>query len=265
EVGDLSGFSQDSFYHNFAKSADGEHWMSLSVGLLTATIYDYSASGAAVTYQRKIEKIGIKDEQWSQGIRVHEEQHQFNHIFTPWPQQEDLFEILMKAAEREVPFDLAVKNLICDLAKRERAAFADDRARNEILAHYKDGGKPAEIYQTLSTNSIYDYKKNSPKNFARIPARIKEEIESDIFLIEEALRPDGDKTGSDLPLVISLKQVLQTVDKVFAEDYKADLQKWTGCVTTLEQKGYSRDEIMAMFYSEPLYRWDKIARRAKAK
>ena len=265
EVGDPSGFSQDSLQHNFGRSANGEHWMSLDIGLLTATIYDYSASGAAITYQRKIEQVDIKDKKWSEVVRVHEEQHQFNNLFTPLSLREDFFEVLMKATEREVPLDLAVKNLIYDLAKRERATLIDNTARNEILAYYKDGSKPADIYQTLATNPIYDYKKRSPKELAQVPKRIKEEIEENMYLIEETLWPDGEKGGSDFPLAIPLDQASSTVDKIFGEGYRDDLKEWTGCITALEQKGYSRDEIMAMFYPEPLYRWDKIARRANAK
>lgn len=265
EVGDPSGFSQDSFYYNFARSQDGKHWMSLDIGFLTITIYDHSASGATITYQRKIEKVDIKDKKWSEEVQAHEEQHQFNNLFAPLSLRENLLDTLMKAAERETPFDLTVKDLVLDLAKKERAILVDNAARDEILAHYKDGGKPDIIYQTLATNPIYDYRKNSPKNFAQIPAKIKEEIESNMFLIEEALWPDGEVTGSALPLEILRKEIRPAVNKVFRIDYKKDLERWTSNLTVLEQKGYSRDEIIAIFYPEPLYRWEKIARRAKTK
>ena len=55
------------------------------------------------------------------------------------------------------------------------------------------------------------------------------------------------------------------IDKVFDEEYKQDLEKWISAVTILEQKGYARQEIVSMFYQEPVNHWIKLAERAAAR
>ena len=62
-------------------------------------------------------------------------------------------------------------------------------------------------------------------------------------------------------LSIPEEEIKPYVDIVFGEELVKDLRKWIDAVIQLEKMGYSRDDVLALLYQEPIDKWAALARR----
>ncbi|HEX6461990.1 MAG TPA: hypothetical protein VFZ58_01820 [Candidatus Saccharimonadales bacterium] len=190
--------------------------------------------------------------------RVHEDQHQFNALFEPLDWQTGQYELIRRVISRELPASEALQELLEGTVRLHRASMGvDRRARDEIIAFYTAGKAPGAIYLILRDVPSYDYKAQYASRLIELPELIQKELQEEIEVLTAK--------GSYEDLVIDPLKVREIIDQVFGEDYTKDLKKWTEALALLEQKGYSREEIISMVYQEPAFRWTALARRASTK
>lgn len=190
--------------------------------------------------------------------RIHEDQHQFNALFTPLELQTLPYQIIEQAIKRDIPAEEALQQLTHDLVRFERQTMGiDSRARDEIIAYYADGREPKNIFEMLHKSKLYNYRTQYADAIERIPDKIQMLVENEIDILAT--------NGALQPIKIDPHYTLTAIQEVFGEEYVRDLQRWTSALTALEAKGYNRQEIIMLCYQEPVYRWTSMARRAPAK
>lgn len=170
-------------------------------------------------------------------ILDHEEQHAIKKLFgdkismrMPWAR--------IVYAENDEERLLAVRDYI----RTEREFQADEKARDEILAYFVGSGyKKDKIIDILTTtkedHGLYDYL--SGKNQALI----------DLFT---------NKFGVEFEATIK-----KEIERVFVTEYKELIKKGTEAFETLNEIGYSKEQVMAILIHEPLSRWEKVVKRIK--
>lgn len=211
----------------------------------------------------------------------HEEQHQFNKLFATYEPRvvgkEILYEVLAKRpleSERHYHdvsiYDSIVAEVATRLARNYRGNIADPRARDEIIAYYRDGRSVNQILTILSETE--EGVKNSPKDSDRVALydyatqrateikQLPEKIIGTINLYEKEIVAalNLDSSSAIPPTQGEIKQI---VKKVFGPEYQQDLRSWISSITSLENKGYSRQEVLALLYQYPAYRWHNLARQ----
>ncbi|MBI5140106.1 MAG: hypothetical protein HZA94_01505 [Candidatus Vogelbacteria bacterium] len=233
-------------------------------------VENYMKTPLEITYRATESVEVIKDKQYSDQVKIHEEQHQFNKLFMPseihlwWP---DIRRNVTTCIGPKRAEDV-IRPLIERFVRFERKFMGiDTAARDEILAYYKEGRIPEAIAVTLSISKLYDYKsmeyykKRVDEIVEKVTKVVKEEM-SDLLWENES---DGARLLNSSGLELDEDDIKESIGRVFGEDYLADLRKWTGVLTILEEKGYSRDEIISLLYQEPVYRWINLAKRMSVK
>jgi len=208
----------------------------------------------------------VHNDEESERIRIHEDQHQFNKLFEPCELQEYFFEMMERVVEEGKTPAEAVENLIYSLVKLSRKYMGfDSSARDEILAHYRGGTTTEVIFKQITNSPIYDYMESYKNKIAQIPAAIKEDLQKEV---SEVFYQDV----SGLPVAIYVQalkiresDIQPYIDLVFRDEYKTDLKKWLDSIDRLEQKGYTRDKIMNLLSQEPINSWPNLTRRMKSK
>jgi len=180
-------------------------------------------------------------------IRYHEWQHLFNTLFKPMESQQDIEEIMRESLEKSFTAEEATQRVIHGIVYNIRREKIDSLARDEILAFLNDGSDLPSILDNLSNNQIYDYKEIHKDWISTIPDQIRN------FSYKNPIDEE--------PLKIEDSDVLKHVDIVFGERYKKDLKIWIDAVKMLEEKGFTRDQIVNLLYQEPVNSWINLARR----
>lgn len=123
------------------------------------------------------------------------------------------------------------------------------------MAFYRDGREPASILRILSNSSLYDY-------YGEVDLdEVKGDIMRNVRAEVEVILPNEEYREVDMG-----DQILQAaLDTAFTTHYKEDLRKWTDVLVDLEEKGYSRNEIVALLYQESAHKWQALARRMPIK
>ena len=228
-------------------------------------IEDQSAQGTTVKY-REDKFTMMPNDEMSERTRIHEDQHQFNKLFQPFEAREDVWTMMRRAVSGTKTPEEAVQKLIHGYVKLERKWIGfDSRARDEILAHYKEGRSTEEILQNLTKSRLYDYAEQYKTRIAEIPALVKKELEKEVSEVFYQNAEDFQTAVDVQALEIEESDVQPHIESVFKEEYKADLKDWLDSISVLEQKGYTKDEIVALLYQEPINSWSNLSRRMKPK
>ncbi|TSC73950.1 MAG: Uncharacterized protein G01um101444_417 [Parcubacteria group bacterium Gr01-1014_44] len=228
-------------------------------------IEDQSAQGTTVKY-REDEFTMIPNDEMSERTRIHEDQHQFNKLFQPFEAREDVWTMMRRAVNGARSPEEAVQKLIHGYVKLERKWIGfDSRARDEILAYYKEGRGTEETLRILTESKLYDYAEQYKTRIAEIPALVKKELEKEVSEVFYQNVEDFQTAVDVQALEIEESDVQPHIDSVFKEEYKADLKNWLDSISVLEQKGYTKDEIVALLYQEPINFWSNLSRRMKPK
>jgi hypothetical protein len=215
----------------------------------------------------KNELVPVINQQASEETRIHEEQHQLNKLFIPLELRFDTLETVTRIAAVPATFEETKQKLILALVRMERKIMngIDQSARDEILASYRDGRTPAEIFEVISTSKLYDYASHRAKRIEGIPGLIAETLKRYMSLMTYHEEDENKYAVDAVPLEIDPQEVKPVIDRVFKEEYQKDLFQWVDAIKVLEQKGYNRDEIISLFFQEPVMSWQKLARRVKKK
>lgn len=188
-------------------------------------------------------------------VLIHEQQHLINKLFIPIEQRNDEASFIAGILEKGLPVKQALRLIVQSLVRQERQYLGiDAAARDEILAFYSDGTSSSDIYYSLTEKAVYDYRGRLNERLKDLPDYLQEGLAEDIEILES--------NYSRSEITIERSVVEEAVDVVFDEEYKRDLARWTGVLTSLETKGYSRQEVLHLLYQEPVYNWTTVARQA---
>ena len=229
-------------------------------------IHDDSADGSTIRYREKLYQAEITDNtERSDRIRKHENAHQYNKLFVPPEWQEGETQISSAVEHAETP-ETAIGNLLRKMIRKKRKILGMDTwARDEILAYYKDGTQPPDIFNTLATSPLYNYRGQLTDKINEIPAEIKAVVRENILDARYKVWKNGKTFRGSTPLELDDAVIAPEIDAVFHAEYIRDLKQWTRAITMLEMKGYSRDEILSRLGNKPAKSWEKIALRRKSK
>jgi hypothetical protein len=123
--------------------------------------------------------------EWSEDIRIHEEQHALHALFEITGMRTFTADRLLDS-ESESEDALIVKSY----AEYYRERVAEQRAKDEILAYFKDGHPAPAVYGILTQeDGLYDYLKDSKQ-------RIEEFVVNEFM--DEKLRPLVEKAANEV-------------------------------------------------------------------
>jgi hypothetical protein len=198
------------------------------------------------------------DESLARKIRDHEQQHLFNKLFVPDENQIELFALRQKALNSKSLLE-AAEIYVHDLIMYKRRNLIDFDTRNEILSYLRGGDTLRSILIKLLHSDLYDYKnqENNKRRIDLIPSEVKNSVEC-LFL--------DDNFNSEAKTIrskITDSYIEDRVDKVFGEEYNRDLEIWIEAISILEEKHFTKDEIINLLYQEPVNSWINLARRMK--
>lgn len=256
----------DESFDVYDKKGTQLGWVYVGINPGFVKVESFAPTVTKVAYQ-VTETTEVLDEKRLKSVLDHEEQHQFNKLFTPgelrlWPHAVRAEAVHQKTAEEVIQF------FIRGAVRFDRRLIGIDKAaRDEILAYYRDGSSPDVIFDTLSTSTLYDYK--NKEEFKKEIDKIADEVAShakenmtDILWEDES--PDAGLIDSQ-ELALDKEDIKKSIEKVFGEEYVADLKTWISAITKLGDKGYSREEIISLFTQEPVNHWVKLAERTRTK
>jgi len=178
-------------------------------------------------------------EEESQQIFIHEEQHIIKKLFD----KEDLFE-----PDDPITLALVSRNFLSaenDEEKEEilRGFFlafrynAEERAKDEFLAYYKEGEGIDFAHEELAVSKeeggLYDYLAKPEK------------LEYEWLNANDETRALAKKVAN----------------RIFKKEYKEILEKGAEAIQKMEEAGYEKEEIIALLTHEPLARWGKVVGR----
>ena len=167
---------------------------------------------------------------------IHEEQHAIHQLFDDERARQDIF---MSGMEKSSVKEQ--EKVLASALRRKREDF-ESRAKNEILAYFKDGTDTTQIKQILSKDKkyggLYDYFKEW---YARDGAKEANE------LIDSGLNKD---------------LVDETFVDVFITEYRIDIiHPAVEAMQTLSDKGLAKEKIINLLINEPLGKWPKVVER----
>lgn len=181
----------------------------------------------------------------------HEEQHKFNQIFKPANIKYDQInsEAYYNSAVNSV--DSITRNMFKGLLINYGI---DAMIMDELLAQAKGGKGSDSIKETMETAYSYDYLAIQQNNSPILDQIANETIERIHELGEE--RSANNNLYFANPDRESIKENMKFL-------YKAQMDKWIKCISVLEDKHYSKPEIVNMLYIESIWNWPNIVNRAK--
>ena len=171
-------------------------------------------------------------------IRTHEEQHAINNLLNQNGQRrcpEEISNPGIFSALTEKEQELLLKRYL-----RWRREYSEEQAKDEILAHYKEGRRSfSQIFEVLSRSEeeggIYEYLNK------------KQRVKDVQFLTE--------KIGNEHEEMIT-----RYVDEVFVEEYKVLLKKSVEAVELLTGL-YSKEQVIAILQRISLEKWSTLTKR----
>lgn len=194
--------------------------------------------------------IGLED---VPEVVVHEEQHIFNKLFIPKPDKyEPSLEIyISEMSELEYAKNQQIKHMAKFL--RSRISCMDDSTWDEILALFKDGQELTKIQEFISGTYF--------RRFLNIAIN-SNSLEYAFELIKNQLKRITVHQGTEqFPLPFTLEEIEFAIRDSYNQGFQDDIKVWVEALATLEQKGYSREEIISILRQELPQKWPKIAKR----
>jgi hypothetical protein len=219
------------------------------------------------------EIVPVPNDRFSRSLRVHEEQHQFDKLFEPVEFDNSVKDIMMEVASRALSPAEIKQEFLRLVLKRERAKLGiDSKARDEILAYYREDTPLVNIYRILARRAerggIYDPLQRHEGYMEDLPEFLLQEVlmppvihywDKFIELIAKSSGLDPEDIKAEM--IFKPEDVAALIPSVFEDGYRRDLRTWLRAVAVLERKEYDRDKIIAMLYLEPASDWAAFARR----
>ena len=175
----------------------------------------------------------------SKGTQDHEEQHAIKKLFEDEYFRKGAFDKISSAKNEKERLGAVVKTFRYD---RER--IADSRAKDEILAYFKENMLSKIIYDSLtkpkSAGGIYDYWEEYKLNTGE---RFRKEWKD--MLKDQKIRPLIDEAEK----------------KVFKDEYHKLIENSIRNAYFLYHKGYTEEQVIGLLVNEPLSKWAKVVGR----
>lgn len=170
--------------------------------------------------------------EWSDDIRIHEEQHAIHALFDKTEMRTFTLDRLLDSVSEEDD-ELYIKSYV----EYYREKVADERAKDEILAYFRDGHPAPAVYGILTQqDGLYDYLKDSERRAGEL-----------------VVNEYGDEKLRTL--------VERAAKQVFGHEYSALVARGTAVPYILEKNGYSKEQAIALLTHEPLGKWERVAQR----
>lgn len=196
-----------------------------------------------------------------EAVKIHEEQHQYNKLFSPVEANLAMKDIILQSlGKNDLTSIQATMKLLNLYYRQERRNLGiDQKARDEFLAYLADGRDPSDILYILINDPLYDYEKMFATQISCIEQALTYEIDQAITENEDLVVNTIDKNLLD-PNTLSL-----LYDEYFSRDvgknYYNEILSWVDVVYELRKKGYGMDVILPLLYSQPSSFWTKIVKR----
>ncbi|MEA3272162.1 MAG: hypothetical protein U9P90_00665 [Patescibacteria group bacterium] len=196
-----------------------------------------SAQGVAIPFSEIPELKGLlilensTKSRDSEKTHAHEEQHVVYKLFEEKFLREEIIDKVSSAKNAT-----EAKKIMSPYLKFLREEILERRAKDEILAFYREGTDHFRILATLTAE------KGAYNFFEVYKKQIKKMLES--------LGLDESQYGSLL-------------DKIFVEEYKDILRKGIWAIMDLEEMGKSREEVIELLIDEHFEHWPTVVRRLK--
>jgi hypothetical protein len=206
-------------------------------------VYSFSHPelGRAITVentQKLLSEPTVDQEEYVGQKFAHEEQHIFYGFFNKDeaidPNNDSTLFTIRKNyvnAKTEKEKEKVLKKFF-----RSFRQYADDRAKDEILAYYKDG-RAGRTYNELTTDEaeggIYDF-------------------------LAKPKKPNYLWTVTNEEDTEFIKRIS---NKLLIEEYKKTITDGIEVIQKMEENGYAKDEIIALLTHEPLAKWGKVVGR----
>ena len=174
----------------------------------------------------------------SENTRIHEEQHAIKRLFFDRLLRRNTFKELLSSKT-----DNEREKWLANYLRYTRQSAAEPRAKDEILAFFKDGTNPTETLKYLTESKkeggLYDYLDDDNIEW---PSRLQ------YMLQVENYKKLYDKTRN----------------KIYTEEYHALIENSIHNAEFLEQNGRTKEQVIALLINEPLSKWAKVVGRLVA-
>jgi|GEM_PF-3580105 len=179
-----------------------------------------------------IKESGIRN---TNSVFIHEQKHVLNRIIRPVAEADRQGYLKEGRENFNRPADFEKLKIFFEF----RADYIRERAGDELLAYLKDGRPVFDILTTLEEGDekggLYDY-----------------------YKMDESICPVPD----DLKGIFSDEKISELRNK-YKQRYSKELRKAIFAVSELEEAGFKRDSIVALFQAEDMKHWPKILGRLK--
>lgn len=202
------------------------------------------------------------------GHLEHEEQHHLNTLFSPNnPQRSSLADVVKRTLQSSSDANDMVRRLI------RHIKYSDGPYRSawdEILAQWRDGSDKATIENFLTGLYLDDFFNREGRG-STSPRKVSWSARSEYGAQLQSLLLRGD-FDDDLgalniahPREFLAEAIRGEIDEIFYAEWRREARSWMYALTVLEDKGYSREEVTWLLYTEPIVHWNKFARRMPAR
>lgn len=240
------GANTDKTFLDIAKKTDGAAFRSVSV---------YKFPGMINIFRSLVDQKTVR----------HEDQHQFNRLFTPEENRGQISQaFLERIIEKETTKKARRQKIIFSLAKNIRKYTVDVRARDEILSKLRNYNDLNEIYSSIANRTLYKYVNDDKIDWAK--SRIKElfsklsqnkEIGDYYFEMLSMPRLDFKYEDFKSPTSGEIKTIVESA----YQGYYLDLRKALDAVKQLKEHGLTNEDIVPLLQAIPLDRWTVFTRR----
>lgn len=209
---------------------------------------------------------GLYPKEFRDDLRAHEEQHQFNKLFSPIEARIGKDRILSVLGDPRRTEEEALRSLLKNYSRFERVVIGiDGMARDEMIAYYAGGTSSGMTASLLITDDLYDY----PTMYKKEIAGIRERLQGSIKDYRENMSKGKDQESfvheGITPERITQEEIEPYIHWIFGRfmgsEYYKTLRSWAGAIGQLETNGYQQSQILQLLYTTPAHQWPKLARR----
>lgn len=181
--------------------------------------------------------------EWIKEVKAHEYQHVLYRIFN----MTEITEAYSHIADRENLASLGSEKKLRRILSQDKA-FAEEMAKNELIAYLKNDGSLKRAYLIL--------KQTDERNI--VQKMFMKRKPSYDFSVDNYMTDDDIK---DLPIEDRLKS-RNIKKKIFTKELDDTIWKGVLSVHSLtESLGYAQDKALALLSPEPLAKWPKVVKR----
>lgn len=198
----------------------------------------------------------IKDRQIAKSNLIHEMLHKLGVLIPGWqielPEYDPVWEVLRPGIDQGREYLKEHKtDLVLDMVRAHRREIGYDQfGAEEVISFYGEGYTPEGIYEELT-------RAGGNHDFFIDPAFQKRIVGVSRWANKYWREAMAEAKGgsSDPSKIENIKDIIR---RVFQEDYYAVIKNWTDLISTLERKGWTREQIASRLFTTPYTDWLKL-------